>query len=106
MLMDYTIFLDFLLIVWLNYMEIFLWKNVQNVKGLEKFLGIFVVFFKLKKNFFRKYFRDSPIPSVGLKPTGRLCEDAECNGPLHDTTLDWEDKLPEPDYKISQEFVR
>uniref|UniRef100_A0A915MBR7 protein acetyllysine N-acetyltransferase n=1 Tax=Meloidogyne javanica TaxID=6303 RepID=A0A915MBR7_MELJA len=54
----------------------------------------------------KKYFRDSPIPSVGLKPTGRQCENAECNGDLHDTTLDWEDKLPEPDYQIAQEFVR
>jgi len=60
----------------------------------------------VKKFFFRKYFRDSPIPSVGLKPTGRQCENAECNGDLHDFTLDWEDKLPEPDYQIAQEFVR
>uniref|UniRef100_A0A915NUH6 protein acetyllysine N-acetyltransferase n=1 Tax=Meloidogyne floridensis TaxID=298350 RepID=A0A915NUH6_9BILA len=53
----------------------------QNVDGLHSLSGFPI--------------EHSPIPSVGLKPTGRQCENSECNGDLHDTTLDWEDKLPE-----------
>ena len=47
------------------------------------------------------YRRDFEIETVGLRPTGRTCE--ECHGALHDFTLDWDDALPEPAYTTAQE---
>uniref|UniRef100_A0A1I7WY94 IMS_C domain-containing protein n=1 Tax=Heterorhabditis bacteriophora TaxID=37862 RepID=A0A1I7WY94_HETBA len=59
---------------------------------------------------FRRYYRDFPVGSVGLRLTGRVCEGTlsgrTCRGKLRDTTLDWEDSLPEPDYSIAQSFAR
>ncbi|KAF7636599.1 Deacetylase sirtuin-type domain-containing protein [Meloidogyne graminicola] len=87
----------------------------QNVDGLHGLSGFPVekmaelhgnIFVEKCERCKRKYFQNSPIPSVGLKPTGRYCENLKCKGTLRDTALDWEDKLPEPDYRISQEFVR
>mmetsp|Transcript_11146 Transcript_11146/g.15541 ORF Transcript_11146/g.15541 Transcript_11146/m.15541 type:complete len:328 (-) Transcript_11146:199-1182(-) len=54
----------------------------------------------------KEYLRNFPIKSVGLKPTGRRCtaertsagRQVGCRGRLRDTTLDWEDVLPEPDF--------
>lgn len=42
-----------------------------------------------------EYLRDYDVGGVGLKPTGRACE--KCGAPLHDTVLDWESALPEPE---------
>ena len=38
---------------------------------------------------------------IGLKRTKRSCSTEGCNGRLVDTTLDWEQQLPEPDYSLS-----
>lgn len=60
----------------------------------------------------REFLRDFDIKSVGLKPTGRRCgvlrvstggRSVRCRGLLHDTTLDWEDVLPEPDFSRANE---
>ncbi|GAB5371609.1 hypothetical protein AAMO2058_001594700 [Amorphochlora amoebiformis] len=53
-----------------------------------------------------EYMRKDAIPSVGLKSTGRRCTQSRtscgrevgCRGRLRDTTLDWEDMLPDPDF--------
>jgi mono-ADP-ribosyltransferase sirtuin 6 len=58
-----------------------------------------------------EYKRDFEIETIGLQPTGRLCDrrqkaaeggDHPCNGQLIDTLLDWEDDLPEKDWAASQ----
>ncbi|PIO60475.1 hypothetical protein TELCIR_18026 [Teladorsagia circumcincta] len=57
-----------------------------------------------------RYYRDFPTGSVGLKYTGRNCEGTPkgraCRGRLRDTTLDWEDALPEPDFTIAYEYAK
>ncbi|KAL3097000.1 hypothetical protein niasHS_002716 [Heterodera schachtii] len=58
----------------------------------------------------RKFFRPSPIPSIGLKPTGRSCDSArprgKCRGKLRDTTLDWEDALPTAEFQRAWEYAK
>ncbi|VDO31748.1 unnamed protein product [Haemonchus placei] len=58
----------------------------------------------------RRYYRDFPTGSVGLKYTGRNCEGTPkgraCRGRLRDTTLDWEDALPEPDFTIAYNYAK
>ncbi|KAE9419096.1 hypothetical protein Angca_002257, partial [Angiostrongylus cantonensis] len=58
----------------------------------------------------RHYYRDFAIGSVGLKYTGRMCEGnpngRTCRGRLRDTTLDWEDALPEPHFTIANNYAK
>ncbi|KAK6058769.1 transcriptional regulator, Sir2 family [Cooperia oncophora] len=58
----------------------------------------------------RRYYRDFPTGSVGLKYTGRNCEGTPhgraCRGRLRDTTLDWEDALPEPDFTTAWNYAK
>ncbi|KAK6751179.1 hypothetical protein RB195_002883 [Necator americanus] len=58
----------------------------------------------------RRYYRDFTTGTVGLRLTGRLCEGTPkgrtCRGRLRDTTLDWEDALPEPDLTIAYNFAK
>ncbi|EYC29901.1 hypothetical protein Y032_0005g2325 [Ancylostoma ceylanicum] len=58
----------------------------------------------------RRYYRDFATGTVGLKLTGRLCEGTPkgraCRGRLRDTTLDWEDALPEPDLTTAYSFAK
>ncbi|VDP18281.1 unnamed protein product [Onchocerca flexuosa] len=58
----------------------------------------------------RRYYRDIPTGSIGLKPTGKRCEGTNsgrpCRGMLHDFCLDWEDPLPEEDLCAANEFAR
>lgn len=39
---------------------------------------------------------------VGFKRTGRACTAPGCGGRLRDSTLDWEDALPEDELKASE----
>ncbi|KAK9408964.1 NAD-dependent protein deacetylase sirtuin-6 [Crotalus adamanteus] len=51
----------------------------------------------------KQYVRDTVVGTMGLKPTGRLCDASKhrglrsCRGKLMDTILDWEDSLPDRD---------
>eukprot|EP00878_Enallax_costatus_P013147 GHUV01013740.1.p1 GENE.GHUV01013740.1~~GHUV01013740.1.p1 ORF type:complete len:467 (+),score=218.24 GHUV01013740.1:865-2265(+) len=40
--------------------------------------------------------------TVGFKPTGRRCTDPDCRGQLIDHILDWEDALPDDEFKTTQ----
>jgi len=51
-----------------------------------------------------EYFRDFDLGGVSFKKTGRKCSDTPgCSGDLRDTILDWDDPLPEEDWKKAQE---
>ncbi|CAJ0581353.1 unnamed protein product, partial [Mesorhabditis spiculigera] len=54
----------------------------------------------------RRYYRDAPVNSFCLRPTGNFCEGTPrgrpCRGALHDMTLDWEHDLPEPDFSATK----
>ncbi|MCP9258890.1 NAD-dependent protein deacetylase sirtuin-6 [Dirofilaria immitis] len=58
----------------------------------------------------RRYYRNIPTGSIGLKPTGKRCEGTNsgrpCRGMLHDVCLDWEDPLPEEDLCVANEFAK
>lgn len=58
----------------------------------------------------RQYYREFAIGSVGLKYTGRTCEGnpngRTCRGRLRDTTLDWEDALPEPEFTNANNYAK
>uniref|UniRef100_A0A8D0GV15 NAD-dependent protein deacylase sirtuin-6 n=1 Tax=Sphenodon punctatus TaxID=8508 RepID=A0A8D0GV15_SPHPU len=60
----------------------------------------------------KQYVRDTAVGSMGLKPTGRLCDVPKtrglraCRGKLVDTILDWEDALPDRDLALADEACR
>ncbi|XP_073450751.1 NAD-dependent protein deacylase sirtuin-6 isoform X1 [Aquarana catesbeiana] len=60
----------------------------------------------------KQYVRDCVVETMGLKPTGRLCDVPKvrglrsCRGKLIDTILDWEDSLPERDLNLADEACR
>lgn len=84
----------------------------QNIDGLHMRSGLNRQnIAELHGNFFvsecpkckNKYIRSSPVPTVGLKPTGENCKNIlrRCRGRLVDTILDWEGSLPEDDLELS-----
>uniref|UniRef100_A0A8C6VFL6 protein acetyllysine N-acetyltransferase n=1 Tax=Naja naja TaxID=35670 RepID=A0A8C6VFL6_NAJNA len=61
----------------------------------------------------KQYVRDTVVGTMGLKPTGRLCDVSKhrglrsCRcGKLMDTILDWEDSLPDRDLNLASEASR
>lgn len=60
----------------------------------------------------KQYVRDSVVGTMGLKPTGRLCNVPKvrglraCRGKLVDTILDWEDSLPDRDLTLAEDACR
>ncbi|CAH2292273.1 NAD-dependent deacetylase sirtuin-6 [Pelobates cultripes] len=60
----------------------------------------------------KQYVRDVVVGTMGLKPTGRLCDVSKvrglraCRGKLIDTILDWEDSLPDRDLNMADEACR
>ncbi|KAM6463639.1 NAD-dependent protein deacylase sirtuin-6 isoform 2-T2 [Liasis olivaceus] len=60
----------------------------------------------------KQYVRDTVVGTMGLKPTGRLCDASKhrglrsCRGKLMDTILDWEDSLPDRDLHLATEASR
>ncbi|XP_065278231.1 NAD-dependent protein deacylase sirtuin-6 isoform X1 [Emys orbicularis] len=60
----------------------------------------------------KQYVRDVVVGSMGLKPTGRLCDVSKarglraCRGKLIDTILDWEDSLPDRDLSLADDACR
>ena len=78
----------------------------QNVDGLHSLSGVpRASLSELHGNLFvercaacgAEFTRGCDLGGVGLRPTGRHCGREGCAGVLHDTVLDWEDELPEPD---------
>ncbi|XP_074795799.1 NAD-dependent protein deacylase sirtuin-6 isoform X1 [Natator depressus] len=59
-----------------------------------------------------QYVRDAVVGTMGLKPTGRLCDVSKarglraCRGKLIDTVLDWEDSLPDRDLSLADDACR
>lgn len=75
----------------------------QNVDGLhlrsgvpeEKLSELHGNIFKEKcENCNKEYFRDFDVGGMGLKLTGRKCDDNQCNGLLRDFAIDWDTDLP------------
>uniref|UniRef100_UPI00358FC5DD NAD-dependent protein deacylase sirtuin-6-like n=1 Tax=Myxine glutinosa TaxID=7769 RepID=UPI00358FC5DD len=60
----------------------------------------------------KQYVRTNVVGTIGLKFTGRLCEESKgkrlrgCRGKLIDTILDWEDALPEEDLNQADKASR
>jgi NAD-dependent SIR2 family protein deacetylase len=51
----------------------------------------------------RVYFRNFDVGGCGFKSTPRRCDD--CGGELFDLVLDWEDALPERDFKLARQHA-
>nr|XP_027199135.1 NAD-dependent protein deacetylase Sirt6-like [Dermatophagoides pteronyssinus]XP_027199137.1 NAD-dependent protein deacetylase Sirt6-like [Dermatophagoides pteronyssinus] len=47
-----------------------------------------------------RFIRHRPSPTMGCKFTGDKC--AKCDGPIHDTILDWEQELPDNEFDRAQ----
>ncbi|XP_062816308.1 NAD-dependent protein deacylase sirtuin-6 isoform X2 [Anolis carolinensis] len=60
----------------------------------------------------KQYVRETVVGTMGLKPTGRLCDVSKrrglraCRGKLMDTILDWEDSLPDRDLLLASKASR
>ncbi|PIK43703.1 putative NAD-dependent protein deacetylase sirtuin-6-like [Apostichopus japonicus] len=58
----------------------------------------------------REYVQPTAVPTLGLKPTGKVCSQmksrGKCRGKLRDTILDWEDALPETDLELADKYSR
>ncbi|XP_053317733.1 NAD-dependent protein deacylase sirtuin-6 [Spea bombifrons] len=60
----------------------------------------------------KQYVRNYVVGTMGLKPTGRLCDVPKvrglraCRGKLVDTILDWEDHLPDRDLNMADAACR
>jgi mono-ADP-ribosyltransferase sirtuin 6 len=82
----------------------------QNVDGLHRRSGLSrdhhavlhgCVFTEKCSDCGMEHFRDADVGGMSFQKTGRKCE--KCQGDLIDTLLDWEDALPEDDYKRAYE---
>lgn len=45
-----------------------------------------------------EYVRDFDIADMGCKPTGRMCDNGACGGPLRGMTIDWDSPLPDAEF--------
>ncbi|KAI2810623.1 hypothetical protein RDWZM_002455 [Blomia tropicalis] len=84
----------------------------QNIDGLLLKTGIERSFIsELHGNYFldqcvrcrRRFIRNRPSPTMGLKRTGDNCPNNGCRGYLIDTILDWEQDLPDDELGIANE---
>jgi len=84
----------------------------QNVDGLHRRSGLprskhsilhGCIFTEKCEKCEMEYFREYEVGGLSFQKTGRQCTDGDCAGDLRDTTLDWDDELPEKDWSISQE---
>ncbi|KAI6220363.1 hypothetical protein M3Y99_01610600 [Aphelenchoides fujianensis] len=98
-----------------NYVKYLL---TQNVDGLHSRFGFPMdrlaevhgnVFVERCDRCQKQAFRETPLLSVGRRPTGRNCERSvagrACRGKMCDFLLDWEDELPEPEFSICNKFA-
>jgi len=46
-----------------------------------------------------EYVRDFDIADMGCKPTGRICDNGACGGPLRGMTIDWDSPLPDAEFE-------
>ena len=53
-----------------------------------------------------EYLRDFDIGGISFSKTGRICHRQGCGGALRNTLLDWEDALPEQEFRASEEALR
>jgi NAD+-dependent protein deacetylase sirtuin 6 len=87
----------------------------QNVDGLHLRSGLSEeILSELHGNIFmeicsqckRRYLRDYDVGGMGLKPTGRKCDDSNCQGALHDFAVDWDTNLPEDIFRHARKQLR
>lgn len=52
-----------------------------------------------------QYLRERDVGGMGLKPTGKRCDDAFCDGVLIDNAVDWDTDLPEHKFKVAEQHM-
>ncbi len=74
--------------------------NIRFLYSLSFSFSLAVIL--VSAGFIKEYIRSFDTQSIGFQHTGRICSERDCEGKLKDLCLDWDDVLPEKDFRIAE----